>query len=109
ECGRPPLKEDRIVGGVDAAIGAWPWQVDIQLNGVNQQESMHYVNRIVIPSGYQDSSKGKDIALLQLSTPVVWSDYVQPVCLPESGTLFPAGMNCYVTGWGNIREDGKAC
>ncbi|MED6248186.1 hypothetical protein ATANTOWER_028414 [Ataeniobius toweri] len=146
ECGRPPLKEDRIVGGVDAAIGAWPWQVDIQkskehvcggsiitenwvlsaahcfpdpsdvslyilyvgryqLNGVNQQQSIHYVNRIVIPPGYQDPNNGKDIALLQLSTPVVWSDYVQPVCLPESGTLFPAGMNCYVTGWGNIRED----
>lgn len=31
QCGRPPLKEDRIVGGVDATHGAWPWQVDIQV------------------------------------------------------------------------------
>uniref|UniRef100_A0A3B5KUF6 Peptidase S1 domain-containing protein n=1 Tax=Xiphophorus couchianus TaxID=32473 RepID=A0A3B5KUF6_9TELE len=28
-CGRPQLK-DRIVGGVDASNGAWPWQIDIQ-------------------------------------------------------------------------------
>ncbi|KAJ7984489.1 hypothetical protein DPEC_G00355350 [Dallia pectoralis] len=29
ECGMPPM-QDRIVGGVDANDGAWPWQVDIQ-------------------------------------------------------------------------------
>lgn len=31
ECGRPPLQENRIVGGADAAEGAWPWQVDVQV------------------------------------------------------------------------------
>lgn len=30
-CGRPPLQENRIVGGVDATDGSWPWQVDIQV------------------------------------------------------------------------------
>ena len=30
-CGRPPLQENRIVGGVDAKDGSWPWQVDIQV------------------------------------------------------------------------------
>ncbi|XP_029496568.2 serine protease 33 [Oncorhynchus nerka] len=29
ECGQPPMG-NRIVGGVDASMGAWPWQVDIQ-------------------------------------------------------------------------------
>ncbi|XP_061079273.1 serine protease 27-like isoform X1 [Conger conger] len=28
-CGRP-LLENRIVGGIDAIDGAWPWQVDVQ-------------------------------------------------------------------------------
>lgn len=31
ECGRPPVMENRIVGGADATDGAWPWQVDIQV------------------------------------------------------------------------------
>ncbi|KAM4715224.1 serine protease 27 [Anableps anableps] len=146
ECGRPPLKEDRIVGGVDASDGAWPWQIDIQksnehvcggslitqdwvlsaahcfpnpsdmssyilyigryqLSGVNQQQLTRRVKNIVIPSGYQDPNNGKDIAVLQLSSPVSWTNHIYPVCLPTPGTLFPAGMKCYVTGWGDIREN----
>ncbi|XP_034049179.1 serine protease 27 isoform X2 [Thalassophryne amazonica] len=76
-----------------------------QLNSVNPHESSHRVKRVVIPSGYVEPYKGNDLALVLLSSPVTWSDYVQPICLPSSDTLFPAGMQCYVTGWGNIRED----
>lgn len=146
-CGRPPAAESRIVGGIDASVAEWPWQVDIQtlpsthicggtliaqdwvlsaahcfpnpsdfsqyiiyagryqLNGVNTQESSHRVKRVVIPYGYEEPHRGKDVALVQLSTPVTWSDYVHPVCLPTSGTLFPSGMMCYVTGWGNTRDE----
>ncbi|KAJ0015917.1 hypothetical protein NQD34_014207 [Periophthalmus magnuspinnatus] len=76
-----------------------------QLNGINMHESFHQIRRVVIPDGYTEPHSGRDMALLQLSTPVTWSDYVHPVCLPTSGTLFPSGMTCYVTGWGNIRDD----
>ncbi|XP_008281494.1 serine protease 27 [Stegastes partitus] len=147
ECGRPPLMENRIVGGMDASDGAWPWQVDIQkgsdghvcggsiitenwvlsaahcfpnpsdvsayiiyvgryqLNNYNPHQSVHRVSRVVIPYGYNEPHSGKDVALVQLSSPVTWSDHVRPICLPASGTSFPGGMMCYVTGWGNIRED----
>ncbi|XP_017273787.1 serine protease 27 [Kryptolebias marmoratus] len=146
ECGRPPLKEDRIVGGVDATKGSWPWQVEIQksgnhacggtlitndwvlsaahcfpnpsdvasydiyvgryqLNGFNQHESHHTVSRVVVPSDYVEPHNGKDVALVQLSPSVTWSNYARPVCLPASNTLFPADMVCYVTGWGHIREN----
>ncbi|KAJ4940197.1 hypothetical protein JOQ06_026506 [Pogonophryne albipinna] len=148
ECGRSPIVENRIVGGMDAIDGAWPWQVDIQLmtpvghicggsiiseywvlsaahcfpnpsdlssyvvyvgryrlNGWNLHESTYSVSRVVIPSGYSEPHNGKDLALVQLSSPVTWSDYVQPVCLPDSGTLFPGGLLCFVTGWGNVRDN----
>ncbi|CAG5907250.1 unnamed protein product [Menidia menidia] len=146
ECGIPPLMENRIVGGMDAPEGSWPWQVDIQksnehvcggsiinenwvlsaahcfpnpndlgsydiyvgrhqLNGFNQYLSAHGLSRVVIPPGYSEPHDGKDLALLQLSSPITWSDHVRPVCLPASGTLFPADKMCYVTGWGNIREN----
>ncbi|KAF7659521.1 hypothetical protein LDENG_00295790 [Lucifuga dentata] len=146
ECGRSTVMENRIVGGVAATEGAWPWQVDVQtkeghicggsiitaswvlsaahcfpdpyevnayiiyvgrhqLNGLNRHETAHRVKRIVIPSGYVEPHEGKDVALVQLSNPVTWSDYIRPICLPTSRALFPDGMQCYVTGWGHIRHD----
>lgn len=78
------------------------------LNGINLHQSSHRVSRVVIPWGYVEPQSGKDVALVELSTPIEWSDYVCPVCLPSSGTLFQGGMQCYVTGWGDIREEGKA-
>ncbi|XP_020494529.2 serine protease 27 [Labrus bergylta] len=149
QCGRPRVLEDRIVGGMAATEGAWPWQVDVtkqsgtsrhicggsiiaenwvlsaahcfpnpsdlssyiiyagryQLNGYNAHETAHRVRQVVIPYGYVEPHGGKDLALVELSTPVTWSDHVQPVCLPASGTLFPGGIKCTVTGWGNIRDD----
>ncbi|XP_047464925.1 serine protease 27-like [Mugil cephalus] len=146
QCGRPPLMENRIVGGVDASQGAWPWQVDIQtsvghicggsiitenwvlsaahcfpnpsdlspyiiyvgryqLNGFNRYETLHHARQVVIAPGYEDPHNGKDLALVELSSPITWSDHASPICLPTASTLFPSNMFCYVTGWGNIRED----
>ncbi|XP_072312156.1 serine protease 33 [Eucyclogobius newberryi] len=76
-----------------------------QLNGYNPDQSSHKVSRIVIPDGYVEPHSGLDVALVQLSTPVTWSDYIHPVCLPAPGTLFPSGMVCHVTGWGNVRDN----
>ncbi|XP_029477554.1 serine protease hepsin-like isoform X1 [Oncorhynchus nerka] len=36
DCGRRSLTADRIVGGVDARQGSWPWQVSLQYDGVHQ-------------------------------------------------------------------------
>uniref|UniRef100_A0A4W4FWM4 Peptidase S1 domain-containing protein n=1 Tax=Electrophorus electricus TaxID=8005 RepID=A0A4W4FWM4_ELEEL len=144
-CGRPPLV-NRIVGGSEAQEGAWPWQVDIQvestghvcggsiisrrwvlsaahcfpnpsdvssyrlymgryqLNGYNQFETLSRVRMVVIPEGYSNPQGGSDIALVQLSTPVTWSDRIQPVCLPSADLHFKSGTLCYVTGWGDIQE-----
>ncbi|RVE69983.1 hypothetical protein OJAV_G00083050 [Oryzias javanicus] len=43
-----------------------------------------------------------DIALLQLSSPVNFTDYITPVCLASTGSTFYSGVNTWVTGWGDI-------
>ncbi|XP_077384264.1 serine protease hepsin isoform X1 [Festucalex cinctus] len=36
DCGRNSFAADRIVGGVEARQGMWPWQVSLQYNGVHK-------------------------------------------------------------------------
>ncbi|XP_004449084.1 putative serine protease 45 [Dasypus novemcinctus] len=45
-----------------------------------------------------------DIALLRLQSPASFSEYVQPICLPEPGFLLKVGAQCWVTGWGQSRQ-----
>lgn len=47
-----------------------------------------------------------DIALLELSEPLEFTNTIQPICLPSHSHIFPAGMSCWVTGWGALREGG---
>lgn len=44
-----------------------------------------------------------DIALVELTSPVVLSDHVTPVCLP-SAIEPPTGSPCLVAGWGSLYE-----
>uniref|UniRef100_A0A2I3G6U5 Hepatocyte growth factor activator serine protease n=1 Tax=Nomascus leucogenys TaxID=61853 RepID=A0A2I3G6U5_NOMLE len=33
------------------------------------------------------------------------SQFVQPICLPEPGSTFPAGHKCQIAGWGHLDEN----
>uniref|UniRef100_A0A7N4PIM6 Peptidase S1 domain-containing protein n=2 Tax=Sarcophilus harrisii TaxID=9305 RepID=A0A7N4PIM6_SARHA len=46
---------------------------------------------------------GSDIALLELSSPVGFSSYILPICLPTPG-LYYEGKSCWMTGWGTLTE-----
>ncbi|MGH0126206.1 UNVERIFIED_CONTAM: hypothetical protein FKN15_026680 [Acipenser sinensis] len=60
--------------------------------------------RIVVRPGFKSAEQGGDAALLQLEQPVPLSETILPVCLPSPSTPFTAGQECWVTGWGNIKE-----
>nr|XP_044992890.1 putative serine protease 45 [Jaculus jaculus] len=45
-----------------------------------------------------------DVALLHLHTPVTFSKYVQPICLPEPNLNLKVGTECWVTGWGQAKR-----
>lgn len=56
-----------------------------------------------------EKTKENDLALLRLSSPVEFSDYIRPVCLAAKGSFFPDGLSSWVTGWGDVQtgsEDG---
>uniref|UniRef100_A0A3Q3IC56 Zmp:0000001114 n=1 Tax=Monopterus albus TaxID=43700 RepID=A0A3Q3IC56_MONAL len=152
DCGTRPYYLNRIVGGQNAELGEWPWQVSLhfQTNGhacgasiisdkwllsashcfVTSDPENHVamnwqtysgmqdqykqdgvlrrsVKRIITHPNYDRMTFDYDIALLELSEPLKFSNTIQPICLPSPSHVFPAGMSCWVTGWGALREGGQ--
>uniref|UniRef100_H2ZT88 Peptidase S1 domain-containing protein n=1 Tax=Latimeria chalumnae TaxID=7897 RepID=H2ZT88_LATCH len=74
-----------------------------QGSNYSSQERSRNITRIIIHEKYTKyPGKGSDIALLQLSSDVTYTDYILPICLPAARVHFPEGYECWVTGWGNI-------
>uniref|UniRef100_A0A8C5M118 Uncharacterized protein n=1 Tax=Leptobrachium leishanense TaxID=445787 RepID=A0A8C5M118_9ANUR len=64
------------------------------------------LQRITIYENYTSTTHANDIALLKLATSVNFTEYIRPVCLPETSDVFADGTSCYVTGWGLTKENG---
>ncbi|XP_072441450.1 suppressor of tumorigenicity 14 protein homolog isoform X1 [Chiloscyllium punctatum] len=87
---------------------AWTAYLGLRLmNRMNSWIVTRSINRIVTHPKYDEYTSDYDIALLELKTPVFFSDSIQPVCLPAITHVFSTTSNCYVTGWGVLGEDGE--
>ncbi|XP_030638324.1 serine protease hepsin [Chanos chanos] len=154
DCGRRMLPEERIVGGLDARQGSWPWQVSLQYDGVHQCGGSIISDRWIVsaahcfPERYRNIGRwrvllgsiyntpthknvvtaevktvvyhssylpfvdpniddnSRDIAVLALTSPLQFNDYIQPVCLPTYGQRLIDGQMGTVTGWGNTEYYG---
>uniref|UniRef100_A0A8C6S2M4 Tryptase gamma 1 n=2 Tax=Nannospalax galili TaxID=1026970 RepID=A0A8C6S2M4_NANGA len=87
------------------SLNSSDYQVHLGELTITLSPNFSTVKQIILysnPPGPPGSSG--DIALVQLGTPVVLSNWVWPVCLPEASANFHPGMQCWVTGWGHTRE-----
>ncbi|XP_053369728.1 transmembrane protease serine 9 [Clarias gariepinus] len=148
DCGqRPEFGQQRIVGGMSARRGEWPWVASLQFQRLHRcgatlihckwlitaahcftrKESnpsgwtvslgsvvrsglgalVIPVQRIIQHAAFNSSNMDFDVALVQLSIPAPSSYTIQTLCLPSPTHSFFKGTECYITGWGSMREDGK--
>lgn len=64
--------------------------------------------RIVTHPNYSiPRSFNNDIAVLELSSPLIFNDFIQPICLPPSNKVFPPDKRCTITGWGTLAYEGS--
>ncbi|XP_029463801.1 transmembrane protease serine 9-like [Rhinatrema bivittatum] len=76
-----------------------------QLSYSNTNETVSDVKNVTINFKYTwDSESSGDIALVELQIPVTFTDFILPICLPDSSIQFPAGLFCWVTGWGDVKS-----
>ncbi|XP_078733267.1 enteropeptidase-like [Lampetra fluviatilis] len=80
------------------------WTVYLGLHSQNDLSAStvvaRSVNRILIHERYNRSSHDYDIALMELSERVSFTDYIQPVCLPHRFQKFPyPGKSCFISGY----------
>lgn len=66
------------------------------------------LKQIIPHPNYNEYTFDNDIALMELDSPVTYSDYIRPICLPASQHDFPTGNTVWITGWGATREGGFA-
>ncbi|PIO14284.1 hypothetical protein AB205_0064140, partial [Aquarana catesbeiana] len=75
-----------------------------QLSNPNSHEISVRVKTIVKNPNYTNVGSLGDISLIELETPVNYTAFILPVCLPTANVDFPMGLYCWVTGWGSIRS-----
>ncbi|XP_067836032.1 chymotrypsin-like elastase family member 2A [Heptranchias perlo] len=66
------------------------------------------VKRIIVHDQFHSDTLNNDIALLQLQKEIVYSDYVQPICVPINSSLAADVNLCFISGWGALEVDGPA-
>uniref|UniRef100_A0A8C0H9Z8 Peptidase S1 domain-containing protein n=1 Tax=Chelonoidis abingdonii TaxID=106734 RepID=A0A8C0H9Z8_CHEAB len=78
---------------------------EYQLSNPSRCRISSPVSQIFVHPNYSSTWKSADIALLQLTEPVQYTNEILPVCLPGPSHSFPDNHMCWVTGWGRIDSE----
>ncbi|XP_052249271.1 uncharacterized protein LOC127857034 [Dreissena polymorpha] len=79
--------------------------------GANNREHSETTQRVIKVEAIKPHSdhvyfERNDIALLQLESPVEYTTYIQPICLPEATEPLPLYSTCFTVGWGKVKWNG---
>lgn len=71
-----------------------------RLNASSPNKVTRKLSEIICHPEYQSDTFENDICLLKLSSPVNFTNYIQPVCLASENSTFHDGVTGMVTGFG---------
>ncbi|KAH0517716.1 Enteropeptidase [Microtus ochrogaster] len=79
----------------------------MQSNLTSPQVERRVIDQIVISPHYDRRRKFNDIVMMHLEFKVNYTDYIQPICLPEENQIFSPGRICSIAGWGATENGGS--
>ncbi|XP_026224446.1 transmembrane protease serine 11D [Anabas testudineus] len=67
------------------------------------------ISEVRMHGGYDDVTSDNDVTLLLLSSPLNYTEHVQPICVPHNVTheFFLNFSHCFISGWGSTSYRGR--
>ncbi|XP_021500468.1 brain-specific serine protease 4-like [Meriones unguiculatus] len=79
-------------------LGAW------QLENPGPRSQKVGVAWVLPHPRYSQEGTRADIALVRLEHSIKFSERILPICLPDSSVQLPPNTDCWIAGWGSIRD-----
>ncbi|XP_012500789.1 PREDICTED: transmembrane protease serine 11E [Propithecus coquereli] len=74
---------------------------------LSDPQTQRSIKDIIIHENYHYPAHDNDIAVVHLSSPVLYTSNIRRACLPEATYTFPPNSDVVVTGWGTLKSDGE--